>query len=594
MHEHPRDGPRAHPGRTLRHTAHAGGECIPPNGPWPAVKPSSVVVDATTEGRARVSGYVPLRDYAAIGDGRTAALIAGDGSLDWLACPISTRRACSPPCSTPSEAGASCSLPSALHAERRYLPDTNVLETTFRTEQGAVRVTDAMLLPSVGLAPARELARRIEGVAGARADALARRAAVRIREPARADRPARWDPRWRRPDGTRWRVCAWAAGDPSSTRIRSAATSTTRGRRGALVLSVAHQEPLVLPSRADVESRLAATIAFWRDWAADRAYDGPWRDAVIRSALVLKLLIHAPSGAIAAAATASLPEEIGGERNWDYRFCWIRDSAFTLEALLQLGCPREGESFFWWLLHASQLTHPRLRVLYRLDGGERTPESELALSGYRGSSPVRVGNAAAARSSSTSTAICMQTRWLYAGAGGAPRSRHRPAPGRDRRPRLRDLARARQRHLGGAQRATPLHPLQDHVLGRARPGDPPGRARPDPARHAGRWRAEADAIRAFVESAAGRRSARSYVRSAGSPRARRQPPAGGLDGLPRRPRSADDRDDLGAAAGAGPRPAPGSLQRRGRTAGGEGAFLCCSFWLVDALRAPGASTTPPS
>ena len=172
-----------------------------------------------------------------------------------------------------------------------------------------------------------------------------------------------------------------------------------------MVLSAAHQEPLVFPSRTEVESRLEETIAFWREWAAGRTYEGPWREAVIRSALALKLLIHSPSGAIAAAATASLPEQIGGERNWDYRFCWVRDSAFTLHALMQLGCPREGESFFWWLLHASQLTHPRLRVLYRLDGGERAPgvhAPRWPATATRGR--YESATAPPARSSSTSTA----------------------------------------------------------------------------------------------------------------------------------------------------------------------------------------------
>ena len=135
-------------------------------------------------------------------------------------------------------------------------------------------------------------------------------------------------------------LCSWDAGEAQIGRGAIFGRFEAQESKSSLIaLCAAHQEPLVFPRREHVEARLEATTAYWHGWAADRAYDGPWRDAVIRSALALKLLFHAPSGAIAAASSTSLPEEIGGERNWDYRFCWVRDAAFTLEALLHLGCP---------------------------------------------------------------------------------------------------------------------------------------------------------------------------------------------------------------------------------------------------------------
>ena len=372
----------------------------------------------TAERSAR--GYVSIGDYAAIGDGRTVALVARDGSVDWL---------CLPDLDSPSvfaavldaDRGGRFALQPEIPAqvERRYVPDTNVLETTFITGQGVVRVTDAMALPGSELGPTRELIRRIEGCRRAGPDALAHHPGLRLRRVAAAHRAPRPDPgRGRRPRRAGRLLVGGRRGADRRRGDLRALRWHERPDSALIALCAAHQEPLVFPTREHVEARLEATTAYWRRWAAQRTYDGPWRDAVIRSALALKLLFHAPSGAIAAAATTSLPEEIGGERNWDYRFCWVRDSAFTLDALLQLGCPSEAEAFFWWLLHASQLTHPRLQVLYRLDGGEHAPERTLELDGYRGSRPVRVGNDAAGQTQLDIYGDLLQTALIYTEDGG--------------------------------------------------------------------------------------------------------------------------------------------------------------------------------
>ena len=346
----------------------------------------------------RIDGYAPIRDYAAIGDGRTVALVARDGTIDWL---------CLPDLDSPSTFGAlldterggrfSLAPEEPFTTTRRYVADTNVLETTFATAGGRVRVTDALTLPTEGLSPYRELVRRIEGLAGR--VPLAWELEPR---PEYGTAPTRLSHRAGVPTVARGRdalaLMSWEAGEPAVDDLRVAGRlDASEGTLGHLVLSAAHQEPLVFPSRDEVEARLRSTVARWREWSAGRTYDGQWHEAVLRSALALKLLVFAPSGAIAAAATTSLPEHVGGERNWDYRYAWPRDAAFTLRALLALGCDSEARAFFSWLMHASQLTHPGLQVLYRLDGRTETTEKELPLAGYRASRPVRVGNAAAAQ-----------------------------------------------------------------------------------------------------------------------------------------------------------------------------------------------------
>jgi GH15 family glucan-1,4-alpha-glucosidase len=139
----------------------------------------------------------------------------------------------------------------------------------------------------------------------------------------------------------------------------AAASRRERGTRSTLAVAAAYGEPLIFPSRDDVERRIEATAAFWRDWSAQLTYRGRWRDAVVRSALCAQAArVRAGPARLAAAPTTSLPEAIGGERNWDYRFSWIRDSAFTLESLLQLGCHTEAKAFVWWFMHATRRTLP--------------------------------------------------------------------------------------------------------------------------------------------------------------------------------------------------------------------------------------------
>jgi GH15 family glucan-1,4-alpha-glucosidase len=191
------------------------------------------------------------------------------------------------------------------------------------------------------------------------------------------------------------------------------------GTKRYLSLTYAHGMPAVLaPLGAEADRRIESAISWWNEWMASLRYDGPYRELLVRSALVLKLLSYSPSGAIVAAPTTSLPERIGGIRNWDYRYCWLRDASLTLRALCDLGFDVEAESFLSWLLHATHLTWPDVRVVYDVYGESRLVERELAsLAGYGGSRPVRIGNAAATQLQLDTYGELVESAFLWVSRG---------------------------------------------------------------------------------------------------------------------------------------------------------------------------------
>lgn len=343
-----------------------------------------------------------IADHGIIGDGRSAALVGLRGSIDWLCWP----RFDSPPifgALLDHERGGRWELEPTTPARvsRRYVGATNVLETRYVSADGEVVVTDLMTVASEQdkrrfLVPDHEIVRRVACVRGAMA--------MRMAMDPRCDfGGARARARDAGKLGLRWEVggaLLTFRGDVAVALDESGAV-TARFSIGAgevVTFSLLYdaEGPAVLTPLGDcTRDAIERTLDWWRTWSARARYAGPYRDAVLRSALSLKLMSYAPSGAIIAAPTTSLPELEGGALNWDYRFCWLRDASFTARVLLALGYVEDAEAFCSWLLHTTRLTRPELRVLYDVYGNEPEPEREIAgLRGYRESRPVRAGNLA--------------------------------------------------------------------------------------------------------------------------------------------------------------------------------------------------------
>ncbi|GGB34559.1 glucoamylase [Flexivirga endophytica] len=333
-----------------------------------------------------------IEDYAIVGDLQTAALVSNEGSVDWLCLPRFDSSACFAALLDGPEAGCWVLAPvdGGGCTRRRYVDETLVLETEWETEQGTVRVIDFM--PPRGHAP--DIVRIVEGVSGS----VPMRGRLTLRFDYGNVRP------WVHHDGDQMLAVA----GPDAVRLRTPAPR--RGQDWSTVsdftVSAGERVPFVLtwsrsheprPEVVDAERALQDTLTYWQDWC-DRGHDldGPYQDAIRRSLLTLKALTYQPTGGIVAAATTSLPEQIGGPRNWDYRYCWLRDATYTLQALIAGGYLDEANAWRAWLLRAVAGDPADLQIMYGLDGARRLPENELPwLRGYEDSAPVRVGNAAA-------------------------------------------------------------------------------------------------------------------------------------------------------------------------------------------------------
>jgi GH15 family glucan-1,4-alpha-glucosidase len=332
-----------------------------------------------------------IEDYGLIGDLQTAALVGRDGGIDWLCLPSFDSASCLAALLGDERHGRWQIGPAAgtRATTRRYRPGTLVLETAFETDTGAVRVVDFM--PPRGDGPPR-LMRIVEGVRG--------RVPMQSRLVVRPDYAAIAPWHERTVDG----VVATAGPDAFrlSTPVEldvadgvvAAHFTATEGTRHRFAL-LWHPSHLPAPPVEDADSALARTEAWWRAWSGRCRYEGAYRDEVLTSLIALKAMTDATTGALVAAPTTSLPEEIGGVRNWDYRYCWLRDSVLALEALLACGYSDEALAFRDFLLRVGTGDPAKAQIMYGIGGQRRLTEFIVAeLPGYEGSAPVRVGNAA--------------------------------------------------------------------------------------------------------------------------------------------------------------------------------------------------------
>jgi GH15 family glucan-1,4-alpha-glucosidase len=535
------------------------------------------------------NGQPPIGDYALLGDTRTAALVSSDGSVDWMCvprfdgAPLFGRLVGGP------AAGRFQIAPAHTQrlADRCYRPNTPTVLTRWQTPTGTLQLTDAMIAEVTGrLLPTTVLVRRL--TADGDVDAV-------------IDFDPRLGEHHRRPRVRPHRngaVCTWGSlavgidADPPLELVPGQPTTiTVRPEQPVtIVVTVAHREPVVHINPAHAWDLVLEDEARWRQWVAEISDDLPFRDAVVRSLLTLRLLTYSPSGAPVAAPTTSLPEQLGGLRNWDYRYAWPRDASIGVAAFLAVDKHAEANGFLGWLLHASRLQRPRLPVLLTIDG--RLPPRERVLHGWPGyaaSGPVRLGNAAAHQHQLDGYGWVIDAAWAYVRDGGRLNSETWRATRS-----FADLVARNWAHPDSGiweVRDRPAHYTHSKLMAWLALD----RALRIAASHRtsnsqrGRWGRARSGLATQITDEGYNHALGTYTRSYGSSDLDAAllvlPLVGIEDPLASRTvRTVDAiRDRLAAGAGLLYRYPPG----RDGLPGDEGAFLPCSFWLVQALALTG-------
>ncbi len=523
-------------------------------------------------------GYLPLSQYALLGDGRSVALVGADGSVDWWCVPSMHDDPLFDRLLDPVEGGRFSIMPvEPFTVERRYRDDSNVLEQVFITASGRARVTDSLNSGISGRLPWSEMARRVEGLDGRVEFAVEIVVGRRLSQATS----------WREPsphgdvlhlDGliTALRTSGAVQRVREDDRGVGARLVTAPGERSVLALLAGSDAPLILPAMDAIDRRIDRSDQAWKEWCGNLTPIGRYDAAVRRSALALKLLLFSPTGAIAAAATTSLPERIGGKKNYDYRYAWTRDVAFTIKALLRVGATEEAKAAFSWLMQTIERHGGQIATMYTLDGEAAPDEEELDLPGYRDSKPVLRGNRAGRQLQLGTFGDLFETAALFVEEGHILDLATRKVLASEA-DRCADIW--RQKDSGIWELEEVAHytiskmgcwTALDRAVSLARLGQ-------IDASRVERWRREAGHIRDWIDAECWSEAKQAYVMHAGSERLDAAILLATRFSFPRPDRLALTRDAIRRELARGPH-----VYRYTGMDAEEGTFIACGFWLVEA------------
>lgn len=522
---------------------------------------------------------LPLERYAALGDGRSVALVGTDGSIDWWCVPNLDSMPLFDRLLDADRGGRFSITPvDDFRVERRYRPDSNVFELDFITATGRVRVTDSLNSGSAGRLPWSELARRIEGLEGSVALRIDARVGARLHASTPWLEPS--------PHGDVLHIDGLVAAVRSSGRFANfvkddfgivAEIVTELGSRDTIAVLVAADAPLVLPPLDAIDRRIDRSDRAWCVWTDDLIVDGPYEMQVRRSALALKLLVYSPTGAIAAAATTSLPERIGGDKNYDYRYAWIRDAAYSIKAFLRVAATEEAAAAFAWLIATIRRHDGRLCTMFRLDGTLAPDEETVDVPGYAGSRPVRNGNRAREQLQLGVFGDILATAAHFVAAGHVLDINTRKLLG-ELADRCADIWRKPDSGIWELERLEHYTSSKigcwaalDRAVALAREGQ-------IATSHVARWERERDRIRDWVDAECWSEKLQSYTFYPGTERLDASLLLGARFGFERRDRLAATRDAVRRELARGP-----LVYRYSGMEAEEGTFIACGFWLVEAF-----------